>query len=159
MTETAAFAVHTGGLTPHGIAALVFAVFVFAAFIWDRLPITTVCLVILVLLPMGFALLPLKTAAGAIDPMQFFTGFGHPALVAICGLMVVGHGLIITGALEPVARRLSGWVAERPKSALLAVLVGAASISGLVNDTPIVVLLIPLILAAARHAGKHCCFP
>lgn len=139
-------------LGAHAVATLVFAVIVFALFIWDRLPITTVSLVILVVLPLGFVLAPMHTPQGTVDPMRFFAGFGHPALIAICGLMIVGHGLVVTGALEPAARRLSGLFGTRPWLALLAVLVGASAASGLVNDTPVVVLLIPLILAAAARA-------
>ncbi|MEO8123394.1 MAG: SLC13 family permease [Burkholderiales bacterium] len=140
------------GLSAHGVAALIFATIVFALFIWDRLPITTVCLVILVALPFGFVIAPLQTPQGPVDPMRFYAGFGHPALIAICGLMIVGHGLVVTGALEPAARRLSGLFGSSPWLALLAVLVGACAVSGLVNDTPVVVLLIPLILAAAARA-------
>ena len=149
MTETAA---RVAELSPHGLAMLVFAVAVFALFIADRLPIATVSIGILVLLPVGFVLFPLQTPAGRFDPLSFFAGFGHPALVAICALMVVGQGLVITGALEPAARRLATWVGKRPALALLALLIGAAAISGLVNDTPVVVLLIPLIIAAAARA-------
>ncbi len=139
-------------LSPHGIAVLVFVIVVFSAFISDRLPIATVSLAILALLPTGFALFPLQLGAQAVDPLRFFAGFGHPALLAICALMVLGHGIVVTGALEPLARRLASWVAARPRSALLAVLVGAGGASGVVNDTPVVVLLIPLLLAAARRA-------
>ena len=113
-------------LTPHGIAVLVFAGLVFATFIHDRLPIATVCLGILALLPTGFALFPLHTGDQSVDPMRFFAGFGHPALIAICALMVLGQGIVVTGALEPLARTLAGWVAARPRLALLAVLLGAA---------------------------------
>ena len=139
-------------LSAHGAGTLLFTFVVFAIFVWDRLPITTVCLGILALLPLGFELFPLLRDGRAIDPMRFYAGFGHPALVAICGLMIVGHSLVVTGALEPAARRLAGLVTAAPRLALLAVLVGAAAGSGLINDTPLVVLLIPLILAAAARA-------
>ena len=142
-------------LSPHALASLVFAAGVFAVFIWDRLPIATVSLAVLGTLTLGFALfpMPLPGEGGAtLDPMRFFAGFGNPALVAICALMIVGHALVVTGALEPVARKLSVAVARRPQLALLAVLALAASVSGVVNDTPVVVLLIPLLLAAARQA-------
>jgi len=135
-----------------GALALVFTAFVFALFVWDRLPITTVCLGILVLLPLGFTLLP-PPASGPVDIGLFFEGFGHPALIAICALMIVGQALVITGALEPAARRLSGWAAARPRLALLAVLLMSMVVSGVINDTPLVVLLIPFILAAASRAG------
>ncbi len=139
-------------LSAHGLATLVFAALVFALFISDRLPIATVSIGILVLLPIGYVLFPLQTAQGTFDALSLFAGFGHPALVAICALMIVGQGLVVTGALEPAARLLATWVAARPALALAALLVGAASISGLVNDTPVVVLLIPLIIAAAARA-------
>jgi len=142
----------TVALSAHGLATLVFAALVFALFIADRLPIATVSIGVLVLLPIGYALFPLETPQGRFDALSLFAGFGHPALVAICALMIVGQGLVVTGALEPAARQLATWVAAKPALALLALLVGAASISGLVNDTPVVVLLIPLIIAAAGRA-------
>ena len=124
----------------------------FALFIWDRLPIATVSLGVLVALPLGFVLFPLQLDDGALDPLRFFAGFGNPALIAICALMIVGHALVITGALEPAARRLAKAVAASPRLALLGVLAMALSVSGVVNDTPVVVLLIPLLLAAGRQA-------
>jgi di/tricarboxylate transporter len=140
------------GLGAHGAAVLAFTVIVFALFIWDRWEMTTVCLVILIALPLGFEWAPLRTPQGTVDPMRFFAGFGNPALIAICSLMIVGQGLVVTGALEPAARRLSALFGARPQLALLAVLVGACAVSGFINDTPLVVLLIPLILAAAARA-------
>lgn len=139
-------------LNAHALAMGVFAIVVFAAFIWDRWPIATVSLGILAAIPLGFVLAPYSTAEGPVDPMRFFAGLGHPALVAICALMVLGQALVLTGALEPAARRLSSLVSQRPKLALLAVLLGAAGVSAVINDTPVVVLLIPLILAAAARA-------
>ncbi|MFZ2648599.1 MAG: SLC13 family permease [Burkholderiaceae bacterium] len=139
-------------LSPHGVASLAFAAVVFAAFVRERIPIATVCLTILGVLPLGFALFPLSLPDGAVDPLRFYAGFGHPALVAICALMVLGQGIVVTGALEPVARRRAAWLAKRPRAVLLLVLLGAAAVSGVVNDTPVVVLLIPLLLAAARRA-------
>jgi len=139
-------------LLPHGIATLCFAGLVFALFIIGRWSIETVSLGVLALLPLGFALFPLSVGGEAVNPARMFAGFSSPALVAICALMIIGHGLVVTGALEPAARRLAGLVAKYPRSALLVVLMGAVSVSGVVNDTPVVVLLIPLLLAAARQA-------
>lgn len=149
----AALAMQAAPLSPHGLVMIVFAVGVFAVFIWDRWPIATVSLAVLALIPVGFVLAPYAGADGPVDPTRFFAGLGHPALVAICALMVLGQALVVTGALEPMARRLSAWVTQRPRTALLAVLLGAAGVSGLINDTPVVVLLIPLILAAATRAS------
>ena len=150
--NTTAAALQQVPLNAHGLAMIVFAIVVFAVFIWDRWPIATVSLAVLAAIPLGFVLVPFTGAEGPVDSARFFAGLGHPALVAICALMVLGQALVITGALEPAARRLSSLVTQRPRAALLAVLLGAASVSGLINDTPVVVLLIPLILAAAARA-------
>ncbi|MEP7208291.1 MAG: SLC13 family permease [Casimicrobiaceae bacterium] len=140
------------GLGGHGVALLAFTVLVFGLFIWDRWPIATVCLGVLVALPLLFLLFPFETPDGRVSPFQFFSGFGHQALIAISALMILGHGLVVTGALEPTARRLSALLGTRPRLALLAVLVSVAAASGVVNDTPVVVIMIPLILGAVRRA-------
>ena len=139
-------------LTAHGLAMLLFAAVVFGLFIYNRWSISTISLGVLVTLPLGFTLYPLVRDGETVNAARFLAGFANPALVAICALMIVGHALVVTGALEPAARRLASLVALHPRSALLAVLVMAASVSGVINDTPVVVLLIPLLLAAARQA-------
>ena len=140
------------GLSGHGVVVLAFTVGVFAVFVLDRWPIASVCLGILAVLPALFLVFPLEVEGAPLAPARFYAGFGHPALVAICALMVLGQGLVVTGALEPVARWLSGLVAQRPFLALAAVLLAAAGASGFVNDTPVVVLLLPLLMAAAQRA-------
>ena len=139
-------------LTAHGLAMLVFAAVVFGLFIYNRWSISTISLGMLTMLPLGFTLFPLVVDGQTVSGARFLAGFASPALVAICALMIVGHALVVTGALQPAARRLANLVGKHPRSALLAVLVLAASVSGVINDTPVVVLFIPLLLAAASQA-------
>ena len=140
-----------GPLSGHGVLVLLFTIVVFAIFVWDRFEISSVCLAILILLPTLFFVFPHPE----VEPRRFLAGFGHPALVAICALMVLGHALVLTGALAPAARRLA-WLVERaPRLALLVVLVVAGAASGVMNNTPVVVLLIPLMIAALRRAGHE----
>lgn len=139
-----------GSLSGHAVLLLAFTAVVFAVFVWDHFEISSVCLVILIVLPTLFFLFPHPD----VEPYRFFEGFGHPALVAICALMVLGHALVLTGALAPAARKLAWLVEKSPAAALLVVLVGAAAASGVMNDTPVVVLLIPLLVAALQRAGR-----
>lgn len=139
-----------GGLSGHAVLMLVFAAAVFATFVLDRFRIGSVCLAVLILLPALFFVFPHPE----VDPYRFFGGFGHPALVAICALMVLGHALVLTGALEPAARRLAVLVEHWPRLALLGVLIAAGAASGVMNDTPVVVLLMPLLIAALKRARR-----
>jgi di/tricarboxylate transporter len=139
-----------GTLSGHGTLMLLFTAAVFAVFAWDRFQLGSVCLAVLILLPALFFAFPLP----GVEPFRFFDGFGHPALVAICALMILGHALVLTGALDPAARRLAWLVEKAPWLALLVVLVVAGAASAVMNDTPVVVLLMPLLIAALRRAGR-----
>lgn len=141
-------------LSAHGLAVLLFTVAVFAAFTLRRIPIEVTSLVVLVVLPLGFTLFPYGSGDGRVDPLGFFHGFSHDALIAICSLMVLGRALVETGALRPVTRRLATlWRRRGASAGLGVVLVAAMLVSGVINDTPIVVLLIPVLIALARETG------
>ena len=107
----------------------------------------------LVLLTVGFALFPYEAISGRLHVVDLFSGFGHEALVAVCALMIVGHGLIRTGALDPLGRVLASTWASKPMLSLIAMLVVAALLSAFVNNTPVVVLLIPVLLNIAIRTG------
>ena len=136
----------------HGIAVLLLTVGAFVSFAMQRVPIETTALVVIAALALGFALFPYETAGVALKPASFFLGFGHEALVAICGLMILGQGLTVTGALEPVARRLSVLLGKHPRGAMLLVLVVGGIASGFINDTPVVMLMLPILTGAALRS-------
>ncbi len=128
----------------------------------DQLALETSCLVILVLLVLGFHFFPYNNGEISIRPTDFFLGFGHEALVTISSLMIVGKGLETTGALKPLAVVMSkGW-ARRPMLALLATLVLGAFLSAFVNNTPIVVMLLPILVSVSiqtRRAASSILMP
>jgi len=139
-------------LEAHAIAVMLLLVVAFALFASEKLPIETTSLVVLVALTAGFQLFPLERGGSRVAATDFFFGFGHEALVAICGLMILGRGLVVTGALEPVSRILARMLAASPTLAMLPVLVLCAAASGVLNDTPIVVLMMPVLVGAALRA-------
>jgi len=138
------------GLDWHAIAVLGGMVTVFAVMARDRLPITVVSLCIIAALALGIQIFPYEGLA----PADFFAGFGHEALVAICSLMVLGRGLVVTGALEPLARALASVWNRSATLAMLAVLLGCILLSGVLNDTPIVVLMTPVLMSLAARTGS-----
>lgn len=81
--------------------------------------------------------------------MDFYSGFGHEALVAVAALMIAGQSLVRTGALEPIGRAPArAWRISPQLSLLLTLLVGAA-LSAFVNNVPIVVLLLPILVSVS----------
>lgn len=137
----------------HGYAVLLLTVGAFVSFAKQIVEIETTALLVIAALALGFAIFPYEGATGTLSPTSFFLGFGHEALVAICGLMILGQALTVTGALEPVARRLSKGLASHPRGAMLLVLLIGALASGFINDTPVVMLMLPILTGAAIRAG------
>ena len=134
----------------HMVAVLCLTVVAFTLFAWERVPIATTALLVLVSLVIGFAVFPHP----AYTPADAFRGFGHEALIAICSLMMLGRALVVTGALEPLARQLSRLWVKHPHSSLLLTLVACALSSGFVNDTPIVVIMLPVLVGLALRTGQ-----
>ncbi len=82
-----------------------------------------------------------------------FEGFGHPALITICALMIMGRGLVVTGALDPAARALRSVWRFNNQLGLLVTLLLAFGMSMMINDTPVLVLLLPILTQLAMQGG------
>lgn len=133
----------------HAVAVLLLTILALFMFTREKIPLESSSLFILVTLIIGFDLFPFTGHFGAVQPADFFHGFGHEALVAVCSLMIAGQALVRTGALEPVARRLGKFWKKSPAFALLATLIVGATLSAFMNNTPIVVLMLPMLIGAA----------
>jgi di/tricarboxylate transporter len=137
----------------HGFAVLVGVVVALAVMARERVPITVSSLGIIATLSLAFEVFPFEGPRGRLGGADFFAGFGHEALVAICALMVLGRGLVMTGALEPLARALAAIWQHSRLLAMLAVLMACITLSGVLNDTPIVVLMTPVLMSLAARTG------
>ena len=141
-------------LTPdaHGVAVLLLTAVALFLFTRDQIPLETSSLAILILLVTGFQLYPYEVDGEVLRAVSFFDGFGNEALVAICALMIVGKALETTGALQPLATVVSTAWSARPLLALLITLIASAVLSAFMNNTPIVVLLMPILVGVSLRA-------
>jgi len=101
-----------------------------------------------------FYFFPYDVNGVSIDPAYFFfSSFGHEALVTICALLAIGKAIEISGSLQPLVVFLSkSWI-KHPKISFLGVLLFGAFTSAFINNTPIVVILIPALIAVARKTN------
>jgi di/tricarboxylate transporter len=107
----------------HGIAVMALTIIALVLFTRERIPLEATSLFILIALTLGFDLFPYSVDGRTLEPSNFFSGFGHEALVTICALMIIGRSLETTGALEPMARIMARRWKTHPSSSLLATLV------------------------------------
>jgi len=98
-----------------------------------------------------FTLFP--APAPDFGPTQILSGFANPALVTIMSLLVIGQGMFQTGALEGPTRKLTASYDRYPRLTLLAVFTFMFVISAFINNTPVVVMFIPIMAAIAHRMG------
>jgi di/tricarboxylate transporter len=96
--------------------------------------------------------LGLLLLGGVLGPEAAFAGFANPAVITIGSLFVVAAGVERTGALG-VLDRLLRPRSDRPGPALARLMLPTALFSGVLNNTPIVAMLIPRVQAWARATG------
>ncbi|MFL2527070.1 MAG: SLC13 family permease [Candidatus Azotimanducaceae bacterium] len=126
----------------HALAVMSLTVITLYLFTRDNLRLELTSLGLLVLLAVGFSIFPLDN----LNPLSLFYGFAHEALIAVCALMVLGQGLVRTGALVPLGIFLGKIWNRSPGIAFLMTLVLGAILSAFVNNTPVVVLLLPILI-------------
>ena len=105
---------------PHAVAVLLIAVTAFYLYTRPAIRMELVALLVLVALVLTFYLFPLHEGSVRISDIDVLSGFGHPVLIAILCLMILGQGLLVTGALEPVVRLLSRLWKWSPSAGLAA---------------------------------------
>ncbi|MDX1431438.1 MAG: SLC13 family permease, partial [Gammaproteobacteria bacterium] len=137
----------------HAAAVLVLTAVALVLFTRERIPLESSSLLVLVVLCAGFEIFPYRHDGEEFQAVDFFYGFGHEALVAVCALMMAGQGLVRTGALEPIGRSLARLWGSSPRLSLLATLIVGAVLSAFFNNTPIVVLLLPILISVSLRAG------
>lgn len=100
-------------------------------------------------LPLGAAILQ-----GAIDPSFLLNGFASPVLFTILALLVIGQALFQTDALAPIAQLAKRASGKREALAIIVLIIIAGAASAFLNNTPVVVMLLPVIGAmAAKMPG------
>ena len=134
-------------------AVTIAAVVLFAI---DRIPLEVSAFAVVALLILFFHVFPLLDAKGEnlLDARALLAGFANPILYAILSLLVIGQGLFQTGAIERPARLIARMGRGSPALGLAAALLCAGLMSGFLNNTPVVVIFIPIMTAVAAIAGR-----
>jgi di/tricarboxylate transporter len=84
---------------------------------------------------------------------EVLAGFSNEALVTVLAMLIVGQGLFQTDALERPAALLARLGGRSGMGAVIIVLFAAMVASAVVNDTPVVVMFLPIVTAVAATRG------
>ena len=131
-------------------ALIIAAILLFAN---ERIELEISSTLILAALLLFFFLFPVEGPSGEnlLPVSKILAGIADPALITVLALLVVGQGIVRTGALEQPIRLLVTLRRHHPMLAIVVVLATVMVISAFLNNTPVVVIFIPLMTALAER--------
>nr|WP_321401260.1 SLC13 family permease [uncultured Desulfobacter sp.] len=89
----------------------------------------------------------LLALTGILTPGETVAGFANPAVVTVAAMFLLSHGLIRTGAVDVLTDLVMKFSRGNRQSAFIIILVAVAVLSAFINNTPVVVLFIPIVMA------------
>lgn len=125
------------------------------AFIRERIPIEVTSIVILAALLLLGQFFPLPDASGRnlLDATALLSGFSNPSLVAVLALLVMGQGMIQSDALRAVTSIFSIYNKKLAWLTIVMIMIFVLVVSAFMNNTPLVVITIPLLQVLASSIG------
>jgi len=82
-----------------------------------------------------------------LTPAEAVAGFAAPAVITVAAMFIIGRGMIRTGAVGFIGEKVLKLSGGRENLAMILVLLIVAVASAFINNTPLVVLFIPIILS------------
>ncbi len=127
-------------ITPDMLITIAITVAAIALFVWDRLPIEVVGLIVMVALML----------TGVVTPAEGVSGFASEAILTIAAMFVLSAALVRTGGVDVLGRWISKLSGDSGFRLLLVSLAVVVPASAFVNNTPVVVVMVPVLLGLAH---------
>lgn len=101
----------------------------------------------------AFSALLIALVLGLIPTEQAFSGFGHPATIIVALVLVISRGLLNSGAIDLITKRIID--TGRSISGHIAVMSAVGAIlSAFMNNVAAMALFMPIDIQAAAKAGR-----
>tara|TARA_B110000093_G_C12957999_1_gene405786 strand:+ start:837 stop:2654 length:1818 start_codon:yes stop_codon:yes gene_type:complete len=130
----------------------VFALLIFAitSFIWERIPADLTAITVF-----GVLIFVSMISKSAELPTleNLLSVFGNSAPLTIAAMFIVSGCLERTGAIELITGYLRRMVKLPYRSFIFIMVIGVAAVSAFINNTPVVIVLMPVVLTLSREMG------
>ncbi len=124
--------------------------FAIVSFIWERISADLTSLTVFGIL----LFVSMLTKSDALPTLEATLGvFGNSAPLTIAGMFIVSAALERTGAIDLITSYLRKLVKLPYRGFMFIMILGVAGVSAFVNNTPVVIVLMPVILALSREMG------
>jgi di/tricarboxylate transporter len=121
--------------------AIIIMVLMFAAFVWERYPVEVVAI-------SGASALVIL---GILPTNEVMDVFSNSAPWTIAAMFILVGSLVRTGGLDWMSNLASRNIATSPRLTLAVILIGIVALSAFINNTPIVVVMLPVMIQLAKQ--------
>lgn len=94
----------------------------------------------------AIGIMVLLSITGILTPAQTISGFSNPAVITVGAMFLLSHGLVRTGAVGFVSEGVLRFSKGNKTAAFILILLSVAFASAFINNTPVVVLFIPIVM-------------
>ena len=101
----------------------------------------------------AIGIMVLLVVSKILSPKEAIEGFANPAVVTVGAMFVVSKGMMRTGGVEFLGRKIIKMAKGNYKLALIIILFSVAFASAFINNTPVVILFIPVIMTMCCEFG------
>jgi di/tricarboxylate transporter len=101
----------------------------------------------------AIGIMVLLVVSNILTAKEAIGGFANPAVVTVAAMFVVSKGMMRTGGVEFIGRKILKMARGSYKLALIIILVTVAFASAFINNTPVVILFIPVIMTMCCEFG------
>ncbi len=124
-------------------------------FVREKVPleVTSICLLTALLLLGQFFPLENENGRNMLDAGALLSGFSNPSLIAVLALLVMGQGMIHTDALRAVTNIFLVRDLRLVWLSMASILLFVMVVSAFMNNTPLVIIAIPIMQALAHSVG------
>jgi len=136
----------TPAVTPQMLVVFAVVLGALVLFVTEWLPIdVTAILVMVVLIVLG--------DWTQVSTQEGISGFSNKATVAVLAMLILSSGVSRTGLVQIIGRKMAAFAGTSKRRQLLATIGAGGPVSGFINNTPVVAILVPVVLDLA-HKGK-----
>jgi di/tricarboxylate transporter len=126
--------------------------------IWIVSAILTITLYLLISekLPVDLTAIGIMVAlmiSRVLTPVDAVAGFAHPAVITVGSMFLISKGMVRTGAVGYIAQKVIAIAKGNAKRAVVVILLTVGVASAFINNTPVVVLFIPVVMRMCCQFG------
>jgi di/tricarboxylate transporter len=90
---------------------------------------------------------------GLVSPREGVSGFANEAVITVAAMFILSAGLLRTGAIEILSQWTERTAGRGEFRLLVVTLALVVPLSAFINNTPVVVVVIPMVLGLSRKLG------